>query len=270
MSLRHYCDPNKVGSMNIFRLVTLLVLLALNTSGMAAITLSETMQAFHSQMSSGTPLENILRQQLQDHYDDADVVLTGAISSTPGNTGEIVRIAIGEGVLAEDIAAQCETMLNQDQLVDLIRVAFVSRIDPEPVIRRCFSYLPGLQIPELLALAINNSTPGDIERVLQVSFLSLTGQVVDPFATVKEAVLLSNAFTVEGIEFAEDVDDLVTEIRLQDVLENATAEQFADVGEIADADAPPPVGDRDLDVVGGSTTPPPDPAPPIEPPLSDS
>jgi len=103
---------------------------------------------------------------------------------------------------------------------------------------------------DLLAHAINNSTPGQIERVLEAAFQALATEVADPFALVKEGVLRSNAFTVQGIEYAEEIDDLVTEVCLQDLLEVVVSEEGNNIDEIADADAPPPD--------------------PIEPPLSDS
>lgn len=236
--------------MKTLRLFTFATLLSLGLPGMASITLSESIQTFHEALDRGASLESILRSEIGDHYGEAATVLTGAIASTPGDVAEIVRIAIDEGVLADDIAQQCETMLNQRQLVELIRVSLGERIDAEPIIRRCFAYIPYSQVSELLAFAINNSTPGRIESVLEAAFQALANEVADPFALVKEGVLRSNAFTVEGIEFAEDIDDLVTEIRLQDVLEVVASEEGANIAEIADADAPPPD--------------------PIDPPLSDS
>lgn len=230
--------------------IALVCWLSLSHSSLAAITISETMQVFHEGIQRGKSLESILRQELKDHYSEADVVLTGAIGSTPADVADIVRIAIDEGVLVDDIAAQCDTMLNQQQLVNLIRVSLSERIDPAPIIKRCFAYIPKSQISDLLAHAINNSTPGQIERVLDAAFQALSNEVADPFALVKEGVLRSNAFTVEGIEYAEGVDDLITEIRLQDVLEVLVTEEGASIDEVADADLPPPS--------------------PFEPPFSDS
>ena len=252
--------------MNSLRSIILTLLLSVGSPVLASITLSESIQTFHVALDLGTPLERVLRDELGDHYSDARVVLTGAIASTPGDVADIIRIAIDEGVLADDIAAQCETMLNQRQLIELIRVSLGERIDPAPVIRRCFIYVPNSEVSDLLALAINNSTPGQIERVLEAAFQALSTEVADPFALVKEGVLRSNAFTVEGIEYAEEVDDLVTEIRLQDVLEVVVAEEGNNIDEIAEVDTPPPEaggGDEGGGTDGGGTD-------GGEPPMSDS
>lgn len=227
-------------AMNRLRYLLATIALILSYPGSASTTVSATMESFQLARFEGAPLSQTLRKEITDHYDDARTVLTAAIGSEPGKVAEIVRIAVDEGVLSEDIAAQCDTMMNQRQLVELIRVSLGERIDAEPIIRRCLSYVPYSQLSDLLALAINNSTPGEIERVMEAAYIALADEIADPFAMVKEGVLRSNAFTVEGIEYAEEIDDLVTEIQLQDILEVVVTEEGTDVDEIADVDAPPP------------------------------
>lgn len=238
--------------------------LTLPHTGMANTSVSATMLSFQLARFEGEPLSQTLRREIADHYEEARIVLTAAIGSQPGKVAEIVRIAVDEGVLADDIAAQCDTMMNQHQLEALIRVSLSERIDAVPIIRRCLAYMPYSQLSDLLALAINNSTPGQIERVMEAAYIALADDIADPFSMVKEGILRSNAFTVEGIEHAEEIDSLITEIQLQDVLEVVVSEEGTDVDQIADVDAPPPEP-GDGGSVGGNAG-----GDGVEPPFSDS
>ncbi len=234
--------------MNNLRLPSFVLLLLLSLPTQADVTVSASMQTFHEGIFRGASLEGLLRSQLQAHFDDAATVLTAAIGASPGKVEKIVEVAVDVGVIPDDIARQCETMMTPSQLETLIEVSLKARIDPEPILDRCLALLPASEITSLLALAINNSTPGNIEQLLRVAYLALSSEFGDPFAMVKEGVLRSNAFTITGIELAEGVDELVTEIRLQDLLETSDTEDLiiddtASEVDVFDPEPEPPLSD---------------------------
>ena len=200
-------------------LVSLLLGTVLSTPLSAAPPLSSSVQEFQENHVYGNPLIQSLVSQLKANYDDAMEILASAIASSPGSIGKIIKVAINEGVLPVDIAAQCETALTAKQLRTLITTALNERIDPVPIVERCLILVDEAEIPDLLAIAIDNSTPGQIEFVIQAAYNSFSSNYPDPFQLVKTGVLQSNAFTVEGLDSTEGIDALLDEIKLQDMLE---------------------------------------------------
>ena len=191
----------------------------------AAPTRASSVQAFHESYFSGRTVEQSLITQLRANYEDAQFILASAIASSPGSVRRIVEIAIDEGVLPIDIAAQCEDALTPEQLETLIETALNERIDPIPIIEQCLILVKESRMAGLLAIAINNSTPGQIEFVIQAAYETLMSVSSDPFTLVKTGILQSTAFTVLGLDTTEGIEDLLTEIRLQDNLENLVIDE---------------------------------------------
>ena len=82
-------------------------------------------------------------------------------------------------------------------------------------------------IAGLLAIAINNSSPAQIESVVRTAYDTLAPFIADPFLLIRTGLIQSNAFAVQGLEYAGDIDRLLDEIRLQDMLENLIVDDAA-------------------------------------------
>ena len=230
-------DAPKVRLMNVVKKTGLAmlrgVLIALLSVPLsAAPPLSSSMQAYHVDQGYGSPLILSLINQLEANYDDAFEILSSAVARSPGSIRQIILVAIQEGVLPNDIAAQCETSLTGEELRTLIATALNERIDGIPIIKRCLPLVEEHEVAGLLALAINNSVPGQNELLLQVAYNTLSSSYADPFQLVKAGVLQSNAFTVQGLAFTQGMDTLLDEIRLQDTLENMSLGDAAGQDEV--------------------------------------
>ena len=235
-------EAPKVFQMTISRLVPVMlgifcVMQSLPLS--AAPTRASSVKAFHESYFSGQTVEQSLIVQLRANYEAARFILASAIASSPGSVRKIIEVAMDEGVLPTDIAAQCEDAITPKQLETLIKTALNESIDPIPVIEQCLVLVKESQVAGLLAIAINNSTPGQIEFIIRAAYDTLSSSYADPLQLVKTSVLQSNAFSVEGLESVEGIDGLLGEIKLQDMLENLVLDEAAGQVEVEQDDFEP-------------------------------
>ena len=198
--------------------------------------LSPFIQSFHEGRERGRPLAETLAVELDRSLEDAIDILTAAIAVAPARVAEIVRVSVALGVEAEPVAAQCETALTEKQRLELVKTALGERIDARPVLERCLVLLEPSEWPGIIADAVNNSTPGQIQGVIESAYRSLAPVTDQAFFQVREGLLRSSAFAVSGLELSDDIDGLLDEIRLQDQLEVLQFDETAEVDNIADVD----------------------------------